>query len=114
MDLIRSLGCAGSAAVITVTFVHPIDTVGPSRSAINSNLMMLLISQFITPNFLPHLFQLKTRLQVSGTKGARDYRAVSKCRLGATREKASFSSNPRAPQTASLKLLLLLKILPLM
>jgi len=45
MDLVRSVGCAGSAAVITVTFVHPIDTV-------------------------------KTRLQVSGTKGSRDYRAL--------------------------------------
>uniref|UniRef100_A0A7S3JS08 Mitochondrial carrier protein n=1 Tax=Aureoumbra lagunensis TaxID=44058 RepID=A0A7S3JS08_9STRA len=40
--VLANLGCAGGAAVITVTFIHPIDTV-------------------------------KTRLQVSGTKGARNY-----------------------------------------
>eukprot|EP00635_Sarcinochrysidales_sp_CCMP3193_P001495 CAMPEP_0118917142 /NCGR_PEP_ID=MMETSP1166-20130328/17062_1 /TAXON_ID=1104430 /ORGANISM="Chrysoreinhardia sp, Strain CCMP3193" /LENGTH=287 /DNA_ID=CAMNT_0006857201 /DNA_START=20 /DNA_END=883 /DNA_ORIENTATION=+ len=40
--VLTNLGCAGGAAVITVTFIHPIDTV-------------------------------KTRMQVSGTKGARNY-----------------------------------------
>jgi len=48
--IIANLGCAGGAAVITVTFIHPIDTV-------------------------------KTRLQVSGTKGARDYASLG---LGGT------------------------------
>lgn len=45
MDVLRSLGCAGGAAVATVTIVHPVDTV-------------------------------KTRLQVSGSAGARDYRSL--------------------------------------
>jgi len=44
-SMLTNLGCAGSAAVITVTGIHPIDTV-------------------------------KTRLQVSGTKGARNYAAL--------------------------------------
>ena len=48
--ILANLGCAGGAAVITVTFIHPIDTV-------------------------------KTRLQVSGTKGARNYAALG---LGGT------------------------------
>lgn len=42
VGVLTNLGCAGGAAVITVTFIHPIDTV-------------------------------KTRMQVSGTKGARNY-----------------------------------------
>lgn len=45
MDALRSCACAGSAAVITVTFIHPIDVV-------------------------------KTRMQVSGTAGARDYKSL--------------------------------------
>ena len=43
--LLQQVGGAGSAAVITVSFIHPIDVV-------------------------------KTRLQVSGTGGMRDYRAL--------------------------------------
>ncbi|KAJ8599317.1 hypothetical protein CTAYLR_005335 [Chrysophaeum taylorii] len=42
VGVLANLGAAGGAAVITVTFIHPIDTV-------------------------------KTRMQVSGTKGARNY-----------------------------------------
>ena len=43
--VLHSVGCAGSAAVIGVTFIHPVD-------------------------------MTKTRLQVSGTKGFRDYKAL--------------------------------------
>ncbi|KAJ1455242.1 mitochondrial carrier domain-containing protein [Pelagophyceae sp. CCMP2097] len=43
--VLPNLACAGGAAVLTVTFIHPIDTV-------------------------------KTRLQVSGTAGARNYAAL--------------------------------------
>ena len=45
-SMLQSVFCAGSAAVITVTFIHPMDVV-------------------------------KTRLQVSGSGGGRDYKAVS-------------------------------------
>ena len=44
-SLLKQVGGAGSAAVITVSFIHPIDVV-------------------------------KTRLQISGTNGARDYRSM--------------------------------------
>lgn len=45
MDALKSCACAGTAAVVTVTFVHPVDVV-------------------------------KTRMQVSGTAGARDYKSL--------------------------------------
>ena len=45
MSALQNVFCAGSAAVCTVTVVHPIDTI-------------------------------KTRLQVSGTAGARNYAAL--------------------------------------
>jgi hypothetical protein len=43
--ILMSLGRAGVAAMIAVTFIHPVDTV-------------------------------KTRMQVSGTQGARNYKSV--------------------------------------
>jgi len=45
MDVLASVACAGSAAIITVTGIHPIDVV-------------------------------KTRLQVSGAEGARNYKQL--------------------------------------
>jgi len=45
MDVLESLFCAGSAAVVTVTFIHPVDL-------------------------------LKTRMQISGVNGARNYKAL--------------------------------------
>jgi len=45
MDILASVACAGSAAIITVTGIHPIDVV-------------------------------KTRLQVSGAQGARNYKQL--------------------------------------
>jgi len=49
-DIGRNLGCAGAAAMVTVTFVHPVDTVSKVTS---SQLLVGAIIKLPMTGFIP-------------------------------------------------------------
>ena len=44
--LLQQLGMAGTAAVITVTFIHPIDVIKVSKSLWENNCILFTIHQY--------------------------------------------------------------------